>query len=210
MKYHSYSIENEHCKGKQRSFITYNSKKLVIIGMIGISLLVGWRYWSNHHNDVMIVASAVWEHVNSVLTDDADQQQLDLAQHFSDSNDNNYGVLASLGLTHNYINKGDFATAEKQLQKTLNKTHEKNLQTLINLRLAQLQLQQKNVDGALKTLNVIKQKKWMALVESIRGDAQVFKDDHQAARAAYEKALKANPPQALQELVHIKLNNLSS
>jgi len=48
------------------------------------------------------------------------------------------------------------------------------------------------------------------LADDIRGDALIIKGDNQAARDAYDKALKANPPQALQALLRMKLNNLSS
>jgi predicted negative regulator of RcsB-dependent stress response len=66
------------------------------------------------------------------------------------------------------------------------------------------------VDGALQTLTGIKQEAWSALADDIRGDALIIKGDNQAARDAYDKALKANPPQALQALLRMKLNNLSS
>jgi len=204
-----YSSENEQREALGR-FLADNGKALVIGVVIGIAALVGWRYWHNHQNDAMMASSASWQQVNTALTNDASQQGVDAAQKFADMNDNNYGALTHMDLARYYVNKGNFAAAEQQLAKALTQTKEDNLQALINIRLARVQLQAKNVDGALKTLGNITHEGWSALVEDVRGDAQVIKGNNQAARDAYEKALKANPPQALQALLRMKLNNLSS
>jgi len=204
-----YSSENEQREALGR-FLADNGKALVIGVVIGIAALVGWRYWHNHQNDAMMASSASWQQVNTALTNDASQQGVDAAQKFADMNDNNYGALTHMDLARYYVNKGNFAAAEQQLAKALTQTKEDNLQALINIRLARVQLQAKNVDGALKTLGNITHEGWSALVEDVRGDAQVIKGNNQAAREAYDKALKANPPQALQALLRMKLNNLSS
>lgn len=204
-----YSSENEQREALMR-FLADNGKALVIGVIIGIAALVGWRYWHNHQNDEMMASSAAWQQVNTALTTGAAQQQIDDAATFAKNNNNNYGALTSMDLARFYAEKGDFTTAEQQLKKALTQTKEENLQTLIKLRLARVQIQAKNVDGALQTLTGIKQEAWSALADDIRGDALIIKGDNQAARDAYDKALKANPPQALQALLRMKLNNLSS
>ncbi|OZI13822.1 hypothetical protein CE195_08130 [Sodalis-like symbiont of Philaenus spumarius] len=201
-----YRIDNEQRDALRRFFVD-NSKALAIGVVLGVSALVGWCYWHKHHNNAMMAASSAWQQVNAGLSGQAAQAQLDAAQQFADANDNNYGALTSMGLARQFAERGDFTAAEKQLQKARGQTHEANLQSLINLRLAHVQLQQKNVDGALKTLDGMKEKGWTALAEDTRGDAQVIKGDQQAARIAYEKALQSGAPPAL---VRMKLNNLSS
>lgn len=204
-----YSSENEQREALGR-FFADNGKALVIGVVIGIAALVGWRYWHNHQNDAMMASSASWQQVNQALTHDAAPAAVDAAQKFADVNNNNYGALTSMDLARFYVDNGNFAAAEKQLQKALTQTNEENLEALIYVRLARVQLEAKNVDGALKTLEKETHAGWSALVEDARGDAQVIKGNNQAAREAYDKALKANPPQALQALLRMKLNNLSS
>ncbi|HEY0211276.1 YfgM family protein [Acerihabitans sp.] len=204
-----YSSENEQREALGR-FFADNGKALVIGVVIGIAALVGWRYWHNHQNDAMMASSASWQQVNQALTHDAAPAAVDAAQKFADANNNNYGALTSMDLARFYVDNGNFAAAEKQLQKALTQTNEENLEALIYVRLARVQLEAKNVDGALKTLEKETHAGWSALVEDARGDAQVIKGNNQAAREAYDKALKANPPQALQALLRMKLNNLSS
>ncbi|TCV92237.1 YfgM family protein [Biostraticola tofi] len=204
-----YSSENEQ-REVLRRFFADNGKALVIGVVIGIGALVGWRVWHSHQNDVMMNASASWQQVNAGLAQDGSQKSVDAAEAFAREHDNNYGALTSMSLARHFVDKGDFKAAEQQLQKALTQTKEDNLQTLINLRLARVQLQTKNTDAALKTLDSVKHEGWLALAEDIRGDAEALKGNNQAARAAYEKALKANPPQALVALLRMKLNNLSS
>lgn len=204
-----YSSENEQREALGR-FFADNGKALVIGVVIGIAALVGWRYWHNHQNDAMMASSASWQQVNTALTGDASDRSLSAAQKFADVNNNNYGALTSMDLARLYVDKGNFAAAEQQLAKALSQTKEENLRALINIRLARVQIQANNVDGALTTLGNVKHEGWSALVEDARGDAQVIKGNNQAAREAYDKALKANPPQALQALLRMKLNNLSS
>lgn len=183
-----------------RSFCVNNGKALAIGVVLGVGALMGCRYWHNHHNDAMTAASSAWQPINIGIAGQA-------VKHFPDANDNNYGALTSMGLARQYAERGDFAAAQTHLQKALDQTRDANLQSIINLRLARVQLQQNNVDGALKTLDGVKEKGWMALAEDTRGDAQVIKGDHQAARAAYKKALQFGAPQTL---VRMKLNNLSN
>lgn len=203
-----YSIGNE--QYKSRHFFFTNKSKALMIGLtIGIGILVGWLYYDyNRHSDSVIASSVAWQQINAALIEGNSQEQLNSVLNLIKIN-NNYGILASLGLARHYTNDSHYAAAERQLQKTIRKVREDNLKALINLRLAQLQLQQGNVNYALQTLDGIKQKGWIVLADNIRGDAQVIKGNHQAARAAYEKVLQSNPPQALQKLVCIKLNNLS-
>lgn len=196
-----YSTDNEQRDSLRRFFVD-NGKALAIGVVLGFGAQVSWRYWHNHHNDAMMAASSTWQPMNAGLSGQATQPQLDAAQHFADANDNNYGALTSMGLARQFAELGDFSAEEKQLQKARGQTREANLQSLINLRLARVQFQQKNVDGALKTLDGVREQGWTALAEDTRADAQVIKGDQQAARTAYEKAL--------QTLVRMKLNNQSS
>ncbi|VEB55932.1 Uncharacterised protein [Salmonella enterica subsp. enterica] len=53
----------------------------------------------------------------------------------------------------------------------------KNLKAVINLRLARVQLQLKQADAALKTLDAVKGEGWTAIVADLRGEALLSKGD---------------------------------
>ncbi len=48
------------------------------------------------------------------------------------------------------------------------------------------------------------------MAQDVRGDALLSKGDTAGARAAYSKGVESNASQALQALLRMKLNNLSS
>ena len=54
------------------------------------------------------------------------------------------------------------------------------------MRLARVQLQMKQADAALKTLDSIKGEGWTAIVADLRGEILLSKGDKQGARAAWE------------------------
>ncbi|WP_231908313.1 YfgM family protein [Candidatus Gullanella endobia] len=130
--------------------------------------------------------------------------------HNSISINNKHDILTLIRSARQFADHRDFSTAEKQLKKVLGQICDENLQSLVNLFLARVQLQQKNIDSTLKTLYDIKEKRWRALADNIRGDAQAIKGNQQAARIAYEKSLQSNVPQALKIILQMKINNLSN
>ncbi len=58
------------------------------------------------------------------------------------------------------------------------------------MRLARVQLQMKQADAALKTLDSIKGEGWTAIVADLRGEILLSKGDKQGARAAWEAGVK--------------------
>ena len=78
----------------------------------------------------------------------------------------------------------------------------------MNLRLARIQLQQKQADDALKTLDSVKGEGWTAIVADIRGEALLSKGDKQGARDAWSKGIASEASPALKEMMQMKMNNL--
>ncbi|VEI73930.1 Uncharacterised protein [Serratia fonticola] len=81
---------------------------------------------------------------------------------------------------------------------------------MVNLRLARIQMQEKKLDEALKTLDGVKGEGWMAMMQDVRGDVLLAKGDSKGAREAYSKGIESNASQALAAVMRMKLNNLSS
>ncbi|PWC18787.1 YfgM family protein [Brenneria corticis] len=203
-----YTTENEQVDALRR-FLAENGKALVVGVVLGVGALVGWRFWQNHQSDSAMAASVSYQQVSEQLAG-GKAEGVTSAEKFAAENKNNYGALASLELARHYADRKDFAKAEQQLAQAGSQTKDADLLAVVNLRLARIQLQEKKADEALKTLEAIKSDGWVALAAEVRGDALVSKGDNQAAREAYNKGLAANPPQALQALLRMKLNNLSS
>ncbi|CAJ0945265.1 unnamed protein product [Ranitomeya imitator] len=148
--------ENEHDQLEAvKRFFTENGKSLIVGVVLGIGALVGWRYWNNHQDDG---AKRLL-----LLTKPQPQQlnpmlhkRLKAVEKFVAENKNTYGAFASLNFSSKIA--------------------------LINLRLARIQIQQKQPDAALKTLEGIKGEGWLAQVSDLRGDALVGKGDKEGAK----------------------------
>ncbi|WP_339057334.1 YfgM family protein [Candidatus Regiella endosymbiont of Tuberolachnus salignus] len=210
----TYTTENEQADAVRR-FFSENAKILVVSVLLIIAVLIGWHYWQNNQNTAMKNAASSYQQVSEILTDNkkaavtkSDDNTNDVAEQFVRENDNNYAVFIALELANRFVEQKLFDKAEQQLMLALTKTKDKNLLSLTNLRLARLQLQLKNSDQALKTLNSVEGEAWVAMAEDVRGDIFLNKGDIPAARAAYTKATEVNAAQTLQTLLRLKLDNL--
>ncbi|TNV20177.1 tetratricopeptide repeat protein [Buttiauxella sp. B2] len=203
-----YENENEQVDAVKR-FFAENGKALVVGVVLGIGALVGWRYWGSHQAESAMASSLEYQTVTDAVR--ADQPAtLIAAEKFAASTKNTYGALASLELAQKYADNNDLAKAAAQLQQGLSSTSDENLQALINVRLARIQIQQKQSDAALKTLDSIKGEGWVAIIADLRGEALLSKGDKQGARDAWSKGSQTDASPALREMMQMKINNLSS
>ncbi|MCC3704059.1 YfgM family protein [Rouxiella badensis] len=203
-----YTTENEQVDAVRR-FFAENGKALAIGVVVGIAALGGWHYWQTHENTALTEASASYQQASTALTSNKADGVANLEK-FAQTNSNSYGVFAALQLADHFVEAKDFVNAEKQLTQASQLTKDENLLSLVNYRLARVQLQQNKLDDALKTLDNVKGDGWMAMQQEVRGDVLLAKGDTKGARDAYSKGLDSKPSQTLQTMLRMKLNNLSS
>ncbi|ORM69520.1 hypothetical protein HA48_19130 [Pantoea wallisii] len=202
-----YSNENEQVDAL-RSFFANNGKALAVGVIAGIVALGGWRFWSSHQESTDKAASAQYQQLTSAMQADK-PQTLEAVANFVSENSNTYGALASLDLAKQYVAANQLDKAITLLQNGLKDTKDANLQAVINLRLARIQLQQNQADAALTTLNSVKGEGWTAIVADIRGEALLSKGDKQGARDAWSKGAESQASPALKQMLQMKMNNLS-
>jgi len=202
-----YENENDQI-GALKRFFAENGKALVVGVVLGVGGLLGWRYWTSHQADAASAASLSYERAISTLSADK-PESLTAAQQFATDNQNTYGAFASLELAQRFVDKNELDKAAAQLQQGLAAAKDANLQSVINLRLARVQLQLKQADAALKSLEGIKGEAWAAIVADLRGDILLSKGDKQGARAAWEAGVKSDASPALSEMMRMKMNNFS-
>ena len=202
-----YSNENEQVDAL-RQFFANNGKFLAVGVIIGIAALGGWRFWSSHQEGTDKAASAEYQQLTSAMQADK-PDSLEAVATFASENNNTYGALASLDLAKQYVETNQLDKAITLLQSGLEDTKDANLQAVINLRLARIQLQQSQADAALSTLNNVKGDGWTAIVADIRGEALLSKGDKQGARDAWSKGAESQASPALKQMLQMKMNNLS-
>jgi predicted negative regulator of RcsB-dependent stress response len=202
-----YSNENEQVDALRR-FFANNGKALAVGVIVGIAALGGWRFWSSHQEGADKAASAQYQQLTSAMQADK-PQTLEAVASFASENNNTYGALAALDLAKQYVAANQLDKAITLLQSGLKDTKDANLQAVINLRLARIQLQQNQADAALTTLNNVKGDGWTAIVADIRGEALLSKGDKQGARDAWSKGAESQASPALKQMLQMKMNNLS-
>lgn len=201
-----YSNENEQVDALRR-FFANNGKALVVGVVLGVGALAGWRFWSHYQDGSFRETSAAYQQVTSAL-DASKPNTLDAVSKFASENSNTYGALAALDLAKQYVDQNQLEKAAAQLQSGLKATQDANLLAVLNLRLARIQLQQKQADEAIKTLDAVKGEGWTAIVADIRGEALLSKGDAQGAREAWSKGIASEASPALKEMMQMKMNNL--
>ena len=202
-----YENENDQVDAVKR-FFAENGKALAVGVILGVGALIGWRYWNSHQVETARSASLAYQ--NAVTEASAGKPEgIVVAEKFVTENKNTYGALASLELAQQFVDKNELQKAEAQLQQGLTATSDENLKAVINLRLARVQVQLKQADAALKTLDTIKGEGWAAIVADLRGEALLSKGDKQGARSAWEAGVKSDASPALSEMMRMKINNVS-
>jgi len=201
-----YNNENEQVDALRR-FFANNGKALAVGVIIGIGALAGWRYWTGHQVSNSAEISANYQKVTQAMQGDR-PQTLEAVAKFASENNNTYGALAALDLAKQYVDQQQLDQAATQLQTGLKATKDENLQAVLNLRLARVQLQQKQAEAALKTLDAVKGEGWSAIIADIRGEALLSKGDKQGARDAWSKGIASDASPALKQMMQMKMNNL--
>jgi len=202
-----YSNEHEQTDALKH-FFANNGKALAAGIVIGIAALGGWRYWVSHQENTALENSARYQQLTEAMKADK-PETLEAVSAFVSQTHGSYGALAAMDLAKVYVDAGQTDKATQQLQQGIKDTEDANLRAVMSLRLARLQLQQKQADDALKTLDSVKGDSWTAMAADIRGDALLSKGDTQGARAAWSKGIDSDASPALKQMMQMKLNNLS-
>ncbi|WP_323839500.1 YfgM family protein [Photorhabdus africana] len=203
-----YTNENEQVDVIRR-FFANNGKALVFGLVLGAGALIGWRYWQSHQTNQLQESAEAFERVDQGLITSTKESHA-AAEKFASETNNSYGVMTHLHLAQLAVEKNELTKADQFLSAATGQVKNEDLQALVNIRLARVQLAEDKADAALKTLEQVKGSGWVAVAEDIRGDALVKKGDIAGARAAYTKGLSSNSPQAIKSMLNLKLNNLSS
>lgn len=204
-----YSTEEEQMDAVRR-FLKENGKAIAIGVVIGLGGLFAWRYWSSHQANSLVQASVQYEKLSATLTDKSSSADLAAVEKFIADNKNSYGVFATLRLAEQYVKNAEYEKAAAQLKQVPSLTKDENLQAVSALRLARIQLQLKQFDDGIKTLESVKAPGWVAQAHEIRGDILLSKGDAKGARQEYSAGIESSDNQSLRTLLDIKLNNISS
>lgn len=179
---------------------------LMMIGLaVVIAAAAGWRYWQNHTVTQSLEAATVYEKLTqSLAANDGKGAREAGAMLIEQYKDTAYAPRAALLLAKLNVTSKDLKSAQSQLEWAVANSKEPTVKDLARLRLAGVQLDQKQYDAALKTLTGTHSDAFAFRFEDMRGDVLVAQGKKNEARAAYQAAFgkmeKDNPYRSIVEL----------
>ena len=185
-----------------------------IIGglVVGIAALFGWRVWSAHQLEQAEAASAVYGELLAAVDRGDREQGLSIAATLAeDYSGTPYADHAGLALAKLHMDAGEADAAAAALLAVLESTGDAELAHIARLRLARVRLQQGQPEAAAELLENVDEGGFAALYAALRGDIHVARDDVEAAREAYRRALAIDAPGTIdRNVVQMKLDALGS
>ena len=199
-----YETEEQQVEAIKR-FWKENGLALVIGALLGLGGLLGWRYYNDSQVEAKEQASFAYEKASEDLL--KGELGFSQAKTFIDSHsDTGYAMLMALELSQQAIERRDLTEAAKQLEFVANNAKLSAVQSVAQLRLARIQIEQGELELALMSADKVTDEAFNSQSHEIRGDVYQVQQLFDKARASYSAALETN---AQNQILKMKLDNLA-
>lgn len=181
----------------------------IILAMIITS---GWRYYQNYRNKILLHASAVYDEMLTLRAQnnnkDAIIQAKKLVSHYPKTP---YAQIAALMIARDAAFNKNYPEVAVQLTWVMDHSKDASLREIARTRLARTLIEENKPDEALALLKKQDDPNFIGLVDEIRGDAYLVKNDKSAARQAYQLALNDIPnAEETRPILQMKYDNLAT
>jgi predicted negative regulator of RcsB-dependent stress response len=184
---------------------------LAMIGVaVAIAAAAGWRYWQNQTVTQSLEAATVYEKLTQSLAANDAKGAHEAGSMLIDQYKNTaYAPRAALLLAKLNAGATDMKSAQAQLEWAVANSKEPAVKDLARLRLAGLQLDQKQYDAAMKTLSATHSDAFAFRFHDLKGDVLIAQGKPAEARAAYQAAFgKMAQDNPYRNIVELKLDAL--
>lgn len=190
-----------------------NYGSALFIGVVlGTSALFGYRYWQQYEFEQAAQASALYDQVVYHMK----QKDMDQANNFGgqviDSYGSTpYGGMTALLLARISYDRGDTASAKRQLRWAVDNATIMATQHAARLRLATIMRDEGKNSEALALLKIEDRGGFAAEYSELEGDLYAAQGETDAARAAYARALSAGQQgqdRSYESILQMKLADL--
>jgi predicted negative regulator of RcsB-dependent stress response len=175
----------------------------LVLGLLVVAGIQGWRWYAGHRaENASVLYSAVSEAARAKDTAKAKDAIAQITDRYASTG---YAPRAELLYAKMLYDAGDRNGAKAQLAWVVDHATEEELQTIARYRAAQIQIDDKQYDAALATLDAKHPASFDGMFADLRGDALAAAGRAADARAAYESALaKLDPKSAYRNYVQVK------
>jgi predicted negative regulator of RcsB-dependent stress response len=194
---------------KLKNWWQENGKAVIAGIIIGVGGLGGYRWYDDHIDSRAEAASSHFEQMVKALDANETEKARDQAELLvADYDESDYGVMGHFTLAKLWMEEGEFARASEELKLVVGVMSSKPLGYLARQRLAQVQVEMKDLDKALSTLSADFPVSFQAAVEELRGDIYALKGQSGEAAEAYQRAQRGNPGPANSQFLQQKIDDL--
>jgi len=175
----------------------------LILGLLLIAGVQGWRWWTGKRaEDASVLYSAVADAVRAKDAAKAKDAALSITDRYGSTA---YAPRAALLYAKMLYDTSDRAGATAQYKWVVEHAREDEVRAIGRYRLAQVQMDEKQYDAALATLDAVHPASFDGLYADLRGDALAAAGRAAEARTAYETALaKLDPKSPYRSFVQVK------
>ncbi|OUS39842.1 hypothetical protein A9R01_00035 ['Osedax' symbiont bacterium Rs2_46_30_T18] len=195
-----------------------NGKSLVIMIAVAVAAVYGYKAWQQQQITASGNASAMYQRMIALAVPAANadvEENLATSKHLAKSlkeeyTSSQYTKFASLLMAKIAVNSGDLTTAEQELDWVLSAEPKPLVKSIALIRKAQIDAEQGEFDSALELLNGVTVASLTVQAAELEGDIYVAKGDIVKARGAYQKALDNEAVGSAQQILTMKLNDLTA
>jgi predicted negative regulator of RcsB-dependent stress response len=179
----------------------------VLVVALALASVQGWRWWKASRAEQ---ASALYSAVSTAVRGNdlakAKDAVTELEARYAGTG---YAPRAAMLLARMLFDAGDRPAARSQLQWVLDHADEDELRQIARYRLAEVQLDEKQYDDALRTLDARHDEAFTGIYADLRGDILAATGRAAEARSAYQTAVaRLDPKSPYRSYVQVKLDAL--
>ena len=189
-----------------------NSSQVIGALLIVVVAIGGWRGWQYYqHMQADEAATLYQQFINQIESNDAKRVNDAAAAVMEKFASTAYAPRAALLAAQVNSQLKDTVRAKTQLQWVIDHAKEAGLKEVARLRLAALQLDEKNYDSALNLLDAPHSPSFDGLYSDLRGDVLSAQGKTDEARSAYKLAYeKTSAKNMYRSLIQMKLDALGA
>ncbi|MBK4775514.1 hypothetical protein CRV11_00240 [Candidatus Pantoea edessiphila] len=197
----------------------YKNRKILIISIIfslSVFMLIisGYLFFYKKSDENNIKTKDLLEQYQRIISSmqvnksakPLSEQSLKDINTFISKNINVYGSMAGMVLAKYYVIHNQLEKAVSALQTSLKSTDDNDLKSIINIRLARIQIEQNKFDEAIKTLSYINDDSWMVIASDIRGEALFKKGEKQKAINEWKKSASTSTSPMRDQIINMKIS----
>ncbi|MBU2880744.1 tetratricopeptide repeat protein [Psychrosphaera sp. B3R10] len=168
-----------------------NGTQIIVGALLGLGGFFAWNQYVDSKIEAQEAASAAYDQFIE-KSDSADANLSSELQQFVDAHgESGYAIFVNLVAARKSVEDNKFEQALSELSAAAKLTTDQTLSGLIATRIARVNIELKQYDAALTTLNAIKDEGYKSRVAELKGDVYLAQGNADKARVEYQAAADA-------------------